>query len=200
MNPRLSILICTMHNRKAVCDAMVEKLRAQASEEDVEILVYPTRSHAEGGQTRGAKRQELLERATGTFIVFRDDDDPCPEDYCQNVLPHCIEGVDCIGHLFDCYGYVHGRPYQQEKAIVSNRYKDWKTNPHNDPRYERSTHHLVPVRREHALKAGFDPKKDNGEDYAYSMRLQKLGLLKKEVFIDKVLYVIHHNPNKKPGT
>lgn len=141
----------------------------------------------------------MLEVATGEFIVFKDDDDMCPGDYYETIRPHLKDGVDCIGHYFDCYGYARGRPNRLEKASVSNKYQGWAENK-GGFRYVRSPHHLVPVRREHALAAGFDPDKDDGEDYAYSMRLLKLGILKNEVFIPKVLYTIYHNPIKRTGT
>lgn len=197
MIPRLSILICTMDSRKAKFDSLIADLNAQRKDDSVEIRTLGGIAYKDGGPTRGAKRQALLEAATGDFIVFRDDDDPCPPDYIATILPHCIDGVDCIGHLFDCYGYAKGGG--MERASVSNRYKRWADNV-DGFRYVRSTHHLVPVRREHALAAGFDPKMDNGEDFAYSMRLQKLGVLRNEVYLDKVLYTITHDPNKKAGT
>ncbi len=196
--PRLSILICTMESRRPQFDALIAGLQPQCPDGVVQLTFLRDDGYKNGGLSRGAKRQSLLEAATGDFIVFRDDDDPCPADYVESILPHCIDGMDCIGHKFDCYGYAG--PGKLERAIVSNRYTAWKTNPHDLPKYERCPHHLVPVRREHALKAGFDPKLDNGEDYGYSMKLLKLGLLKNEAFIDKVLYTIHHNPHKKAGT
>lgn len=196
--PKLSILICTIDSRKDQFSKLIEVLNPQCELGVVELLFAGGIPFSEGGPTRGAKRQALLEGSTGDFIVFRDDDDPCPTDYVESILPHCIDGVDCIGHRFDCYGYA---PMGKlERAIVSNRYKAWKTNAHDLPKYERFTHHLVPVRREHAIKAGFNPLLDEGEDYAYSMRLLKQGHLKNEAFVDKVLYTIQHNRNKKVGT
>lgn len=198
MTPPLSILICTIESRSERFAALLADLKDQCKGTAVEILYACDKGLMNGGATRGAKRQALLKAAKGDFIVFRDDDDPCPPDYVESILPHCVDGVDCIGHRFDCYGYA---PFgKMETAIVSNRYKAWRTNKHDQPKYERCPHHLVPIRREHALKAGFDPAKDNGEDYGYSMKLLKLGLLKKEAFIDKVLYTIHHNATKKAGT
>lgn len=197
--PRLSILICTLHSRAEVCKALEEKLRAQAPETDVEILVYPTKPRSQGGPTRGAKRKALLQSSTGQFIVFHDDDDQPSDDYCPAILEHCNDGIDCIGFQFNCYGYVPRQPNKLETASVSKRYKNWTTNV-DGFRYVRHTHHLVPVLREHALSAGFDHKLDIGEDYAYSMSLMKSGLLKNEAYIDKALYTIMHNPHKKPGT
>lgn len=195
---KLSILICSLMTRGTMCRALLDELNSQIGGHPVEVLTLTDQGFKQGGMTRGAKRQRLLEEAQGDFIVFKDDDDPCPPNYIDRIIPHCVDGVDCIGHLFHCYGYANDRN-KLEVASVSNKYRTWAENV-DGFRYVRSPHHLVPVRREHALKAGFDTKKDVGEDYDYSMRLVELGLLKNEVFIEEPLYVIEHNPTKKPGT
>lgn len=192
--PRLSILIATLESRKEQCHALIERLTAQDVNSEVQILV----SRDDGGARVGAKRQSLLAAAKGLFVVSHDDDDEPSDDYVPSILEHCKEGVDCIGFRIDCYGYAKGRPSLLEQAIVSNRYPRWAENV-DGFRYVRHTHHLVPVLREHALKVGFDPTSKYGEDYAYSMGLKRSGLLKKEAFIDKVLYTIRHNPNKVFG-
>lgn len=191
---KLSILIATLESRKAMFEALCDALNSQPGANGVQILSYSDN----GKMNIGAKRQRLLEMAAGDFIVFHDDDDRPSADYVPSILAACNEGVDCIGFKIDCYGYAKDRK-KLETAVVSNRYKLWQTDV-DGFRYVRSTHHLVPVRRELALAAGFDPLSKYGEDHAYSMRLQKLGIGQmKEVFIDKVLYTILHNPNKKFG-
>lgn len=191
---KLSILIATLESRKAQFERLCAFLEAQPCAAAVQIL-----SVCDNGQmTIGAKRQMLLEHAAGDFIVYVDDDDEVAGDYIPSILAHCNDGIDCIGFPIDCYGYVRGKPGELERAIVSNRYNMWAEN-FDGFRYVRCPHHLVPVRREHALKAGFDAKSRHGEDHAYSMRLLKLGLLKNEAFIDRPMYTIRHNPFKKAG-
>jgi glycosyltransferase involved in cell wall biosynthesis len=191
---KLSILIATLESRDALREALEKKIQEQDDKGEVQILVS-----RDAGQCKiGAKRQSLLNAAKGEFIVFVDDDDDVSDDYVPSILEHCKKGVDCIGFLIDCHGYVKGKPMELETAIVSNRYDKWEENV-DGFRYVRHTHHLVPVRREHALKIGFDPTSKYGEDYAYSMGLKRSGLLKTEAFIDNVLYTIRHNPNKAFG-
>lgn len=60
----------------------------------------------------------------------------------------------------------------------------------------RMPNHLMPVKREHALRAGF-PNANFGEDTLYGERLRGKNvqsLLKKEVKIDKVLYYYKFDP------
>jgi hypothetical protein len=192
---KLSILICSLISRERQFKALVDELQRQCGDSnDVEILA----SIDNGRSTVGAKRMSLLEQAKGDFVVSHDDDDSPAKSYVQDILSECKDGIDCIGFRILCYGYVKGKPSTPEMACVSNRFTKWAENV-DGFRYVRCPHHLVPVRRTHALKAGFDPKSRYGEDHAYSMRLQKLGLLRKEAFIDKVLYTIHHDPHKKFG-
>lgn len=192
MTPTLSILIRTLETRSDLLQKVMDGLDAQQGRDRVQVLV----SRDNGAATRGAKCQSLIERATGDFVVFRDDDDEVPEDYIPTILEACKEGVDCIGYEFACYGYH--KSGKMELAAVSNKYRHWASNVAGYA-YVRHTHHLVPVRREHALRAGFDVNKDHGEDYAYSMRLRDLRILKNEVFIRRPMYIVRFNPNKKPG-
>lgn len=193
---RLSILIATLEKRDAMREALAARIQEQDVNKEVQILV----SRDAGQCSVGAKRQSLLLAAKGSHIVFVDDDDHISDDYVPSILEHCHPDVDCIGFEIACYGYVRGKPDQLEKASVSSRYKAWAENI-GGFRYVRHTHHLVPVLREHALKVGFDPNSKYGEDFKYSMGLKKLWAGKKinEVYLDKVLYTIRHNPNKAFG-
>ncbi len=193
MTPRLSILIATLDSRKEQFDALCDRLFKQgAGTSEVQIVA----SCDAGQATIGSKRQSLLEKAKGTHVIFHDDDDEPSDDYVPSILEHCRPEVDCIGFKIDCYGYVRGKPEQVERACVSHRYLKWAENM-DGFRYVRHTHHLVPVRRDIALKVGFSPTSTYGEDYLYSMGLRRH--LKTEAFIDKVLYTIRHNPNKAFG-
>lgn len=196
---KLSILIATLDSRKEQFDRLVSNLLPQCPDDQVQVAFMRDRGQADGGLSIGDKRQQLLEQAVGDFVVFIDDDDEIAPDYVESILPHLKDGVDCIGFEIDCYGYVPGRVDQCERAAVSSRYKEW-ANDVDGYRYVRCPHHLVPVRREHALAAGFAITSKYGEDAGYSFRLRDLGLLRNEVFIPKVLYTIRHNPSKTFGS
>ena len=87
-----------------------------------------------------------------------------------------------------------------ELAIASNRYSDWCENK-NGFRYCRTIYHKTPVRRDIALMVGFEDLRF-AEDYKYAVGLKKTGLLKNEIFIDKVLYYYNYkyeNPKTKYG-
>jgi len=127
----------------------------------------------------GAKRQKLLERATGEYIVFIDDDDWVADFYVSEILKAIKYTPDCIGFLIDCD--IEG---VKSNAKASLRYKEWQENV-DGFKYVRSIYHKTPVKREIALQVGFSDKRF-GEDYEYSQRI--MPLLKTEVFINKVMY------------
>lgn len=189
MIPKLSILIATLESRRPAFDRLCTELNRQITE-DVEVLF----SRDRGQVSVGAKRQSLIEQATGDFVCFIDDDDTIHPNYVGLILPHCVEGVDCIGFKVMVHG-IAGR--KNEAACVSNRYRKWEENK-DGFRYVRPPHHLVPIRRQHALRAGFTDKR-HGEDSDYSMKLQRMGILKNERFIDEFMYTYWFNGNKRPG-
>lgn len=71
----LSILVCTTHDRKDMFDKLHEELNRQrwASGMDSEVEILYECDNKE--ISVGAKRQLLIERATGEFVVFIDSDD-----------------------------------------------------------------------------------------------------------------------------
>jgi glycosyltransferase involved in cell wall biosynthesis len=191
MSYKLSILICTIPERYWQFKKLVNHLKglikmANASE-SVEI-VYNDKP--KGTLTIGGKRNILLNESLGEYVCFIDDDDQVSNDYITDILKAIELNPDCIGFKINCN--MQGK---YESAASSIKY-DWKENI-DGYKYVRSIYHKTPVKREIALKAMF-PDKSFGEDYEYSMRLKPM--LKKEVFIEKELYIYnfkYENPKTK---
>lgn len=199
---RLSVLIPTVIGREkklekllSVLNPQLEEIRKEAiswgmNYNPVEIIIDKDNKEV----SIGAKRQRLIEKARGTYIVFIDDDDLVSDDYLDQILIPTIQDVDAIGFLIQCTFNGMDRCF----ARASSDYKDWGE-WRDGFRYVRSIYHKTPVKRELALKAGFDDLRF-GEDYKYSMRLNPL--IKSEIFIDKVLYFYQYEEedfNKKYG-
>lgn len=193
---KLSILIASLESRADLLSDLLHEFDAQGAGHRGQYEVITDVD--DGTMPIGQKRQRLLERAKGDFITFHDDDDEPAPEYLDGILAACRDGVDCIGYRIACYGYSRRGPYVMELADVSNRYDRWAENV-GGFRYVRCPHHLVPVRREHALAVGFDGSSKYGEDAAYSYGLRDAGLLKVEAYIPQVMYTIHHNPKKVFG-
>lgn len=194
----LSILICTVENRRELFSELYNHIDRMAghfggyTETDngryAEIHAHSPKIELIAIRDNkqmiiGDKRQKLLERAKGDYIVFVDDDDWLADDYIDQALKAIEQKPDCIGNLIHCD--MEGK---YESAIGSYKYRDWAD--HVDGyRYVRNIYHMSIVRRDLALKAGFRPM-NHGEDYDYCMRLQKEldKVNATEVFIDKQMY------------
>lgn len=182
----ISILIATIPERKQMFDALCANLESQWVD-GVEILY-----NAEAGTT-GAKRQTLLQQATGDYICFIDDDDEISEHYVKDIMQSVERGPDCVG----IRGIMTTNGGNSKDWYISKDYPNWHE---SNGVYYRTTNHLSPVRRSIALSVGFK-NITHGEDYAYSMGLR--GLLQTEVKIPHSIYhykfITKNEGNRIPG-
>lgn len=191
---KLSILICTIEGREDKFETLLTSIKKQMLLDyvgKVELLKKIDNKEISVGE----KRQYLLNRAEGDYIVYIDDDDAVADDYISSILKAIEQNPDCIGFKIECN--MEGTKH---KAIASNIYDDWCENI-DGFKYCRTIYHKTPVKREIALQIGFKDMRF-GEDYDYSKRLKQSKLLKTEVFIDKYLYFYNYkyeNPNTKYG-
>lgn len=184
-SPVLSILICTIHERKNDYNNLLLFLKKQIADmeyppETVEILSVCDNKEL----TIGAKRQQLLEMSTGKFIVFVDDDDLPSASYIIDILGaiHKDPSIDCIGMTL----IMTTNGSDPLQCLHSIEVPEWRDGRPDEPySYYRNINHFNPVLREHALKAGFDTTMRYGEDHDYSKRLNKY--VTKQYFIEKTL-------------
>ena len=171
----LSVLICALPSRIDKLRSLLDHLWGQilavhgdgwSARRKVEVLI-------DGGQgTVGEKRQRLLASAQGHFVCYIDDDDRIAEDYIRRIVS-AIErdpSVDCTSLM----GIMITDGQNPKRFDHSNRYSSWAT---VGDIYVRNPNHLNSIRREHALKTGFQAL-NKGEDLDYSSRIKPL--LKKE--------------------
>lgn len=151
----LSILICSLQSRASQLELLINELLKQRNgNELVEILTNIDNKE----KSTGLKRQELLEQATGKYIIFIDDDDwpePC---YISELLKAAESDADC----FAMNGYITTNGGNRINWALSKDYTN-----HGTSFYYRKTNHITGVKREIALKVGF-PDKSNAEDKWYS--------------------------------
>lgn len=185
---KLSILICSLEERKAQLDALVASLTRQCTGghpaiDDIEIFW----DIDNGEKAIAHKRQDLLERATGDYICFVDDDDQVPDYYIAAILKAIESKPDVVG--FSGRYFYDGR--EGKPFIHSIKYNHWFEDAQA---YYRCPTPLNPIKREIALAVGFDPKLRLVEDHDFSRRIQPF--LKTEVFIDKPMYYYYYVPKK----
>lgn len=185
----LSILIATTLDRKEMFSTLYAEFFRQVACKPVEVLFEEDNKEI----SIGAKRQRLLERATGEYIVFFDSDDfPCPT-YVNDILlalspEHGKEKPDCVGFLI----HMTTNGTKPQVCCHSLRHKQWAKNVDGYD-YVRNVTHFNVAKREIALQVGFKDLRF-GEDKEYADRLT--ALCKTEVFINKKLF--HYRYRTEP--
>jgi|LakMenEpi03Aug12_release.lakeMendotaPanAssembly.Ray.scaffolds.fasta_scaffold24843_5 GT2 family glycosyltransferase len=186
---KLSILIPTVVGREHLLERLRSVLNPQLTE-DVEVIEQKDNKEI----SIGRKRQTLLEKAAGEYVVFIDDDDMISEDYVESILKALESNPDSVGFEIECHGTTG------KTASASNKWSTWKDN-HGGFDYVRTPYHKTPIKRNIAVIIGYRDMR-YGEDYDYSKRLKEAGFIKTEVYINKVLYYymyVKEDFNKKYG-
>lgn len=171
----LSILICSLQSRNTQLVQLLHHLNTQTQGKPVEILTNVDNRQS----TTGKKRQELLQRAQGKYVVFIDDDDHVPDYYVDEMLIACASDCDCVA----INGVMTTNGAHETNWFISKDYQNKDVREGNKMVYYRRTNHITAVKREIALRAGF-PDKSNAEDKHYSDRL----VLHTEFKIEKPMY------------
>lgn len=196
----LSILIPTTADREEYFSSLMTELSRQVRvlsewhEEDfwnhVEILKDPLPV----GVLIGTKRNNLLKAATGKFIQFIDSDDMVSKDFLKTEIPLLSSNPDCLS----LRGIMTTDGENPEIFEHSLNYNAWRTNEtakEGEVKYERYPNHLNVIRADIAKQFKF-PETNFGEDHAWSKALHESGLLKNEVYIDKILYYYKYRTKK----
>lgn len=178
----LSILICTLQGREGYLSRLLQSLAPQRRD-DVEILVE---SDA-GFISTGKKRNILLQRSTGKYVVFIDDDDEIADTYVSDILKAAEQDPDVI--VFN--GIMTTNGTDERKWYISKEYGYEAKNG----AYYRYPNHIVPIRRSIAIQFAFQDIKI-GEDYLWATAIHNSKLLQTEVKIEKELYHYQFRTNK----
>lgn len=156
---KLSILIATMPTRKWKFHRLLNILESQVPMNGcVEILWDDSMDY-----NIGTKRNKLLKRAVGDYIVFCDDDDLVSNDYVRKILQAMEGNPDCIG----ISGTITTNGKNEKQWHISKEYGTWYE---KNEIYYRTPNHISPVKRDIALKIGF-PEISFGEDAVYSRNI-----------------------------
>jgi len=182
---QLSLLIPTLASRRVQLKRLVEGLEDQVRKagrsSEVEILSY-----ADAGERPiGYKRNVLLSRAQGEFVAFIDDDDAVSERYIDLIcgaLGRRPE-VDCLGFR----GIITFRGSHPREVVYSLQYREIFSRNHT---YYRPPAPFTPIRRAVAVRYRF-PEVSYSEDFYWMLQLRDDRALRREEFIDAVLYYYH---------
>lgn len=196
----LSILLPTIIGREAQYQKLYNKLKNQLADEGIWNEVEIVTECDDRTMSIGCKRQKLLERSYGKFVVYIDDDDDIPDDYCITLWKIIKDNpdIDCIGFLQKC---IFDNLLIRHSSL-SNKWGDWGERVGGFD-YIRTPFFPTPILRDHVIKIGYADMR-YAEDYDFSMRLKKANLIKNEYFIEKIMYIYqythapHHLKYGKP--
>lgn len=172
----LSILIATILERKKQFNLLREEFCRQIGDLPVELLWEQDNKEISVGE----KRQKLLSRSKGLYIVYFDDDDFPEPYYVSEIISALQTEPDCLGYLI----LMTTNGVNEQICCHSIRYPEWKTKVDGYD-YVRNCSHFNVIKRELAAQIGFQDKRF-GEDRPYSDDVTKL--CRTEVFINKIMF------------
>ena len=177
---KLSILICTLPERKEMFGDLCYKLQLSMLNPDIsDFIILEDDSEVD---SIGGKRNRLLQRSNSDYVCFIDDDDDVSNNYVRLLMEGINKGVDCCS-LEGVYSVDGVKDGVFEHSL---RYKEWKTTG-NEIKYERYPNHLNCIKASIAKQFKF-PEKNFGEDHDWSTQIHKSGLLKTEHRIEQPIY------------
>lgn len=191
ITPKLSICIASLHTRSALLSNLLARLSGQARVNEIEILV-----DIDGGaKLTGQKRNALVARAIGDYIVHVDDDDNVSDYYVSKILfaldlfAPTVDVVVLRGLRVDING-IEPPVYFDYRLMVGDRAETDK-----DGVMWRSPGHLCPIRRDIAKAVPFPDGEP--EDLMWVERACPLiGTIARAGDSDEVLYYYQWDSKK----
>jgi glycosyltransferase involved in cell wall biosynthesis len=182
---KLSILICTIPERKEMLDDLILSLWPQIEPYSYEIEIIINDSNL----NIGAKRNALIEKSTGEYVCFIDDDDSVSENYINFLMLGINKEADCcsLKGEYSVDGkldgiFEHSIKYNKwETVTMYEKYDKYRV------KYLRYPNHLNCIKTSIAKQFKF-PEKNFGEDHDWSKQIHESGLIKTEHYIPEVIY------------
>lgn len=181
----ISILMPTMHSRRVLfADALkeVQKQIAETPEIKVEVLW-----EADNGElTLGQKRNVLIDRCSGKYHCFVDDDDVIAPYFLKTFVPMIQSGID-----YDCASFVGAYYFRGTYKKLFNHSMEYKSWFETQERYYRCPSPMNLIKTSIVRQVGYKDIR-NIEDREFSMRLINTGLLKTEFQVNPNRPLYHY--------
>lgn len=190
--PLLSVLICTLEDRREMLKNLLCGLQRQIDRLDDPEMVEIMLESDQGQRTTGAKRNRLLASSRGLFSAFIDDDDAVSPEYIPRIMRSILRHP--IIDVFGFFGEVRFSCGTRRIMMHSLMCPEWTE---DDEYYYRPPNHLNPIRTELAQQINFRDITIS-EDHHWTIEMAQSGLLKREVFLggDPMYYYQCREPMK----
>lgn len=177
----LSLLIPTTPDREHFMIVLRQEIKEQVDRFHLWGLVELVINTDNYGSMIGVKRNALLEKATGEYVAFVDDDDALSPDYLKILMDGIQKDADCCSMV----GIITEDGKNPKKFIHSIKYDSWFE---KDNVYFRPPNHLSCIKSSIAKQFKFPEDVKAGEDHSWSMQIQRSGLLKTEHEVTEPIY------------
>jgi hypothetical protein len=179
---KLSILICTVEERKEQFNKLFNRIVSLVVDfNGVEVLYNDApRYDLPGGLTVGEKRQALIDKAKGKYIMFVDDDDDIYGHFITDLYPLLEQDVDVINAKVQ--SYIDGKSHIINQSIYfdSEQLQDGET--------KRYPSVMSVWNRELTNKAKFKPL-NNGEDFDWTKQMNP----QSEIKVDSIWQIYNYS-------
>lgn len=181
--PKWSILICSLDSRDSMLNQLFEVLKGQiyGAEANVEVIALIT----DEKPSIGEKRNWLLAEARGEYISFFDDDDKPSSDYVYSIYEALKENPDVVTFNGD-YKFRNEKELIWRLRLGAKRETVYTTLKRVDS-YIAPPNHIAVTKKSIVDKYKFQ-EINLGEDTDWADQIAKDGVLKTEVYLDKILY------------
>lgn len=186
----LSILIPTIDGRETAVRRLMGALVEQLRKDGYMSLVDLQYDQDNKEVSIGKKRDRMYKAALGKYSWQIDDDDWFNPKIFRKAFPELLKhpDTDCVGFQEECSFDNKGK---KQLACHSNIFSHWDSNV-NGYDHVRTIFYKDIIRTEIAQTIGLADLR-YGEDSEFSKRLKASGLLKKEFFINEIMYYYHCN-------
>lgn len=192
----LSILIPSIPERFVKCYILEGKIQNQICDfmkyhdsiGEVEVLIDNSKRFLDGGLSIGKKREALVQRASGKYLCFADDDETIAPNYLETLMRLCYEGNDigtfrALVKLSNMWGVVNMSLNNLENEQM-----------HPDGIVQRPPWHMCPVKSIYAKMFEF-PDLNNAEDFVWMEKV--LECCKTESHTDKIIFQYNHGEHSE---
>lgn len=190
----LSVLMATTADREPVFTPLYNELMSQVaycqtvhpSLGRVEVLVDSRPRFLDGGPSIGAKRDALLQKASGKYVCYLDSDEAIAPNYLETLMRLCYGNPDCVTfrNLTKTDGYW-------TVIDMSLKHEDEEASP--DRIIKRGLWHINPIRSSYAKLIPF-PDTNWGEDAAWIAQVK--GYCQTEAKTDAIIHCYQHSASK----